>query len=134
MIEYLADSDFLINYLKGRSAEVSLLTPLIQQGRLATSIIVYAEIYEGLLEARFAESYRQALVEVLSGVPVLGLDVETAQVFATTRAQLRGQGQFIPDHDLWIAASALRHNLTLVSSDRHFERITGLKRHPASVG
>lgn len=107
MIEYLADSDFLINYLKGRDTEVSLLTPLIQQGSLTTSIIVYGEIYEGLLETRVSEPYRQVLVDVLSGIPVLGLDMETAQVFASTRARLRAQGQLIPDHDLWIASSAL---------------------------
>jgi predicted nucleic acid-binding protein len=33
----------------------------------------------------------------------------------------------IGDNDTWIAASALAHDLILVSRDRHFERVTGLK-------
>ena len=128
MIEYLADSDCLIDYLKGKDATFSLLAPLIQKGSLATSIIVYAEVYEGLLHAGAREAYRQLLVDVIAGVPVIGLDIEIGQLFAAARAELRRQGQLIPDHDLWIAATALRHQLTIISSDRHFERIPGLKR------
>jgi len=134
VIGFLADSDCLISYLKGRDSEVSFLAPLIKRQRLATSIIVYGEIYEGLLEAHVAETYRQSLFDVLAGVPLMGLDIETAHVFSRARAQLRRQGQLIPDHDLWIAATALRYNLTLISSDRHFERIAKLKRHTAPAG
>jgi predicted nucleic acid-binding protein len=28
-----------------------------------------------------------------------------------------------PENDLWIAATALRHNLTLITYDAHFDRI-----------
>jgi predicted nucleic acid-binding protein len=41
---------------------------------------------------------------------------------------LRRQGNLIPDFDLLIAATALRHDLTLVTRDTaHFERIEGLQ-------
>jgi predicted nucleic acid-binding protein len=35
----------------------------------------------------------------------------------------------IADNDLWIAATALAKDLTLVTRDQHFSRITGLKQY-----
>ena len=44
------------------------------------------------------------------------------------RAFLRRQGQLIPDLDLLIAATALAHDLTLVTRNRrHFSRILSLR-------
>lgn len=37
-------------------------------------------------------------------------------------------GTPVPDNDLWIAALALEHDLTLITRDRHFERIAQLPR------
>ncbi|MGJ5820848.1 PIN domain-containing protein [Paludibaculum fermentans] len=34
----------------------------------------------------------------------------------------------MPHNDLWIAALALEHDLTLITRDRHFERIPQLLR------
>lgn len=36
----------------------------------------------------------------------------------------------IPENDIWIAASALRHGLVLVSRDGHFDSIEGLPIEP----
>jgi len=33
----------------------------------------------------------------------------------------------IPENDIWIAAIAVQHNLTLVSRDGHFNEIENLK-------
>jgi len=55
------------------------------------------------------------------------IDLITALRYATIRSDLRSKGQLIPDNDLWIAATALAHDLTLATGDRHFERVPGLK-------
>lgn len=129
MITHLVDTDWIVDYLKGKEDARRLLSPLIENQSLAASIIVYGEIYEGLLNAGAVESHLRAFADILAGVPILELDVETAQVFAYQRANLRSKGQLIPDHDLWIAATALRHDLTLISSDQHFSHIPDLKLH-----
>ncbi len=47
--------------------------------------------------------------------------------FAELRAYLRRRGQLIPDFDLLIGATALQHNLTLLTFNRRdFERIPHL--------
>ena len=59
---------------------------------------------------------------------VIGIDVETARIFAGERGRLRREGVPIPDLDLLIGATALRFGFTLISRDKHFDRIVDLRR------
>lgn len=61
-------------------------------------------------------------------VGVLMPGSETAEHYARLFIQMKRAGTPIPDNDLWIAAAALEHNLTLVTRDRHFSRIPQLLR------
>ena len=53
---------------------------------------------------------------------------ETAEHYGRIFVQLKRAGTPVPDNDLWIAALALEHDLTLITRDRHFERIGQLPR------
>ena len=54
------------------------------------------------------------------------MDEDTCQIFARQRGHLRAAGNLITDMDILIGATALRHNLTLLSNNRrHFERLEG---------
>ena len=53
---------------------------------------------------------------------------ETAEHYARIFVQLKRAGTPVPDNDLWIAALALEHDLTLITRDRHFARIPQLPR------
>ncbi len=67
------------------------------------------------------------LTEFLSGVVILGIDEDICRRFGRLRGSLRSAGQLVGDFDLLVAASALRHDLTLLTNNRrHFERIEGL--------
>ena len=58
------------------------------------------------------------------------MTTEIAERFASLRATLRRQGQPLADMDLLIAATALEHDLTLVSRNAlHFARVPGLRLH-----
>jgi predicted nucleic acid-binding protein len=127
VISHLADTSWIIELLRGRDEAERLLRPLIDQGSLATSIIVYGELYEGVLRGPSVEFRLANLNELLVGLTVLGIDLQTAEVFARTRSELRERGELIPDHDTWIAATALRHDLTLLTRDQHFARVRDLK-------
>jgi tRNA(fMet)-specific endonuclease VapC len=58
----------------------------------------------------------------------MGIDQETAEQFAQIRVELRARGELLADHDIWIAATAIRHSLTLLTRDQHFDRIEALER------
>ena len=60
-------------------------------------------------------------------VDVLAPDTEVARQYAGIRLHLRSQGQILADNDRRIAATALAHDLTLVSRDTHFQRIPWLR-------
>ncbi len=76
----------------------------------------------------------EALLQRLLGkstVSVLLPGRETAEQYARLFVQLKRAGTPVPDNDLWIAAIALEHDLTLITRDRHFERIPQLPRESA---
>jgi tRNA(fMet)-specific endonuclease VapC len=59
---------------------------------------------------------------------VLPLEDPILEQFAELRAHLRRIGRPLPDFDLLIAATALHHDLTLLTFNRrHFERVPDLK-------
>ncbi len=58
---------------------------------------------------------------------VLGCDTDTAHRHGEIKNSLRMKGRPIPENDIWIAAIALRHDLTLVTRDEHFNEIESLK-------
>jgi predicted nucleic acid-binding protein len=63
----------------------------------------------------------------------LALDRDIMTRFARIRGDLRRQGQSIGDLDLLIAATAIHHDLTLVTRNvRHYARIPDLKLHQPS--
>ena len=57
---------------------------------------------------------------------VLPCDRATAARYGELKAALRAQGTPIPENDLWIAALARQHALTLVTRDAHFAGVRGL--------
>jgi tRNA(fMet)-specific endonuclease VapC len=57
---------------------------------------------------------------------VLGCDSETARRYGEIKNALRIKGRPLPENDIWIAALARQHDLTLVTRDAHFEQIEDL--------
>ena len=126
-IAYLIDTDWVIEHLHGRSPISQRLRQLKDQG-LAVSVISLAELWEGVYYSRSPGRSEEGLEVFLSGVAVLGLGEEICKRFGRLRGRLRQQGKLIGDFDLLIAASALEHQLTLLTNNRkHFESIEGLR-------
>jgi tRNA(fMet)-specific endonuclease VapC len=58
---------------------------------------------------------------------VLGVDATVARRYGEIRGALRRIGRPIPENDVWIAATALRYDLMLVSRDSRFEHVADLE-------
>lgn len=126
-LSYLVDSDWAVWWLRGRPEAVTALRDRSSAG-LAISAVTMAELWEGIEGSKDPEVGRQGLRDFLRLVNVLPLSNEVAMVFGREAVRLRQAGQRIPDFDLVIAATALHHNLTLLSDDRvHFSRVPDLK-------
>jgi tRNA(fMet)-specific endonuclease VapC len=126
-MRYLLDTDWVIHYLNARQGIVERLHGLIDAG-LGLSIISLAELYEGVYYSRDPEGDEQDLNDFLRGVRVLGVDEAICKIFGKERGRLRAAGMIVGDLDLLIGATAVHHDLTLLTNNRrHFERIAGIR-------
>ncbi len=85
------------------------------------------ELFFGAEKSGRPEANRRKIENLISANVILPCDSAVAREYGRLKALLRRQGTPIPDNDIWIAAIALRNELTLVSRDRHFERIPELR-------
>lgn len=92
--------------------------------------IALAELKAGFLAGRRAGENEGLLYSFLRlpGVGVLYAESETTEVYARLFVQLRQAGTPIPTNDLWIAALAVQHGLTLLTRDRHFAKLSQVPR------
>ena len=58
---------------------------------------------------------------------VLACDLGTAREYGKIKGTLQEKGRPIPENDIWIAAIARQHDLTLVTRDEHFKEVKHLK-------
>lgn len=125
-MSYLIDTDWMISFFNGRASTVQLMGTLADEG-VALSIITYAEIYDGLLSRPGSAARLRQLDEFIETMPMILLDTQIARQYARIRSNLRSRGALIPDNDVWIAATARAHGLTLVTRDEHFARVPDLQ-------
>ncbi len=97
------------------------------RGRLHVSVATLAELWTWVLRATAPEPRAQALADLLSDVSVLDATPNVSRRFGEVEAGLLDRGQPVSEFDLLIAATALVHNLTLVTHNvRDFADISGL--------
>ena len=98
------------------------------------SAIIASELLMGVHRANTDErrQRRSAFVEaVISGTAALDFTVAAARVHAEIHAELARKGQIIGAHDLIIAATALCHDLSLLTDNvQEFSRVPGLRVIP----
>lgn len=121
---FLLDTNIVIAYLNAEPRVVSRLET--SQG-LILPVVALAELCYGALKSTRPEENSRRVEDVASAVPLLSVDAETARVCAWTRMELQKLGKPVPTNDLWIAALARQHDLTLVTRDEHFQAMAWLR-------
>jgi len=90
---------------------------------IAVSVITAAELELGVLRAVDPDT-RAVRLSTLSRVqatyPLLPVDPEVASCFARIASTEQTRGRRLRRHDTWIAATALRHNVAVVTQDTDF--------------
>ena len=82
----------------------------------------------GIAQSRHEIELARWLDAFLQRADVLYLRRETLPHYAEVRRQLKKDGTPIPANDCWIAALAKEHRLPVVSLDKHFDAVKGLRR------
>lgn len=90
---------------------------------IAVSVITAAELELGVLRAQDTDTRGRrlaTLARVRATYPLLPIDSETASCFARIAAHELEAGRKLRRHDAWIAATALRHGVAVVTQDSDF--------------
>lgn len=125
-LKYLLDTDTCVYYLKGIETVVNAFKE-VEQEELAISQITLAELQFGAFNSEQVERNLQRVDFFESSISVVLLDSAITREFAKQKAKLRKTGKSLDDFDLFIGATALVGELTLVTNNtKHFERIEGL--------
>lgn len=95
---------------------------------IAIPVIVLGEYRYGIAQSRWRDRHESWLRQSLSFCRVLEITDPTTLHYAEVRAQLRKAGKPIPSNDLWIAALCRQYNLPILSRDKHFDWVEGVRR------
>lgn len=124
---YALDTNIVIALING---DADIARRLIATSTFVLPSIVVGELYFGARNsARVAENIAR-LERFLASDAAVGavreVDLGTARHYGEIRNDLRALGRPIPENDIWIAAIARQHALTLVTRDGHFAHVVGL--------
>lgn len=114
----------------------------VENTLIATCVIVQGELIDMAERSQRQETNLALVKRFLQGIYIYNVDPVTADIYGSLKAAIFDQ--FGPkektkrrktkitelgfdENDLWIAAIALQHNLTIVSADSDFERIQQVK-------
>ncbi len=126
-VRYLLDTNTVSYAIKGNFPRVRDRLLRVPTSEVGISVVTEAELRFGV--ARLPDATKLAIIveAFLLRVEVLAWDSAAAQVYARLRAALEEHGEPMGNLDLMIAAQALAAELILVSNDRVFRRVKGLK-------
>ena len=114
-MRFLLDSDVLAGAVKGRLPVVLKLSQL-KPTEVAVSVVSRMEAETALrLQPRAQARYGKLLKEFLATVPVLDFGAAEAQQAVALSAYLQPAGEKLAALDLMLAATAVAHQLTLVT-------------------
>lgn len=122
--KFLLDINIVIEVFDGNKEIANKINKLPE---FYISAVVPGELYIGVNRVENKTKHLKKLNEFLELCSVLNIDSVTAKNYGEAIAALYKKGKPLPVNDVWIAATALQHNLTLVTRDNHFNEIEELK-------
>jgi len=126
-MRYLLDANIVSDLIRNPQGRVTSRIREVGEARVATSIIVAAELRFGA--AKKGSARLTAQVEaVLSAMEILPLEEPADRAYGLLRARLETKGQLIGGNDLLIAAHAISLGFTLVTANEHeFSKLNDLR-------
>ena len=118
----LLDTTVLIDVLRARANRRSQLVDLVEGGHtLATSALNIGEVYAGM------RTGEEAKTDVfLSGLECYPITSAIARRAGTLKSKWAQRGRTLTLADMLVAATALEHNLTLMTDNRKDFPVAGL--------
>lgn len=126
---FLLDTNAISGLMKEDHALSAWLRTLRPEDRLFTCTIVRGEILFGIRRlpaGRRRSDLEAKALRLFDSFPCEPVPSTAADSYATTKMAQQARGLCLDENDLWIAATALALNATLVSRDSDFGRVDEL--------
>ena len=126
MRKILLDTSAYSHFLRGNEL---VLDALVEADTIFMSIFVLGELYSGFRRGSKHKQNKKNLGKFLDkpSVQVLEGTSETALIFAEIKNALKSSGSPIPLNDIWIAANAIETGAVLITFDKHYTFVPGLR-------
>jgi tRNA(fMet)-specific endonuclease VapC len=122
----MLDTNTASSLMKGQSSVVARLAAEAPE-RLCLSVVTEAELLFGIAKRPEARKLRIAIDELLAAIEIVAWSSATARRYATIRAELERRGKPLGALDLLIAAHAVQHDAVLVTNNKAFSVVPGLR-------
>ncbi len=126
MTRYMLDTNIVSHLLRSHPRVTRRLVKT-QMSAVCISSITKGELLFGLAKRQNAKSLHTLVSEFLNRIEVLPWDSVTAEQYGPVRAEMERKGKLLGPLDMLIAAHALAVKVTLVSSDKTFRQVAGLR-------
>ena len=121
--EYLVDTNIVVAFQAGEGSVVDRFA----REMIYVPAIVVGELFYGACHSTRQMANLVAVEQFCVRASVLSCDLDTGRHFGLIKASLRARGRKIPDNDIWIAALAKQHDVTLATRDTHFQNVNDLR-------
>ncbi len=123
----LLDTNVVSYFFRGDRRAEAYESVIVGQAR-GIAFMTLAELYKWPLERNWGARRRETLEAYLASHVVLPADDELARCWARLVTEQAKLGRTLGFADAWIAATALRHSLPIVTHNKkHFEKVPGLE-------
>ncbi|PZD70895.1 Ribonuclease VapC1 [Acaryochloris thomasi RCC1774] len=123
----LIDTDITSFIFKGSDYADPYL-PLLSDQELALSFMTIAELFQWAILRQWGKRRFSQLEQYLSNYLIIPVDQPLCREWAQVRSDRQSAGRPISPQDAWIAATALRHDLPLVTHNiKDFAGISNLQ-------
>ncbi len=119
----LLDTNILIGIL---AKDEAILSRLMETEAVFLPSIALGELYFGAFKSAHPDDNAERIDRLAASTAILYCDGMTALHYGRIKTGLRAKGRPIPENDIWIAAIAQQHGLTVVSRELHFREIEHL--------
>lgn len=119
----LMDTNVIVRVLNG---DRELINELSKISSLCTCTVVLGELMYGAAKSAHVVQNKQNAKSFCSRYPLLGVSNFVAEFYGEIKKDLLSHGNVMPENDMWIAATALAKDMTVITQDKHFEHIQNL--------
>ncbi len=125
---YALDTNIVSYFLRDNEVVMKAISNLMENRHSITiPPVVYYEVRRWLMSSNTAKKIKA--FENLCGASIIDkIDIDTLEIAASIYVELKKKGRCVEDSDIFIAASCIKHNYTLVTNNvKHFENIDGIQ-------